>query len=78
MTTTYDPSDFISIADAAGTLKVSKMTLYRWARAKTIISVVVAGKLCILKSEVERLQQKTPSQGVLLPAQEMNVNLQQG
>lgn len=50
----------ISVAQAARSLGLSKMTIYRWARSEPakIASKDVAGFLFIPQSEVERLQKE--------------------
>ena len=57
----YDPSELLSIAQAAEALGVSIWTVYRWAQKKVIDSVEVAGLLCIPKKEVERRQMRAPT-----------------
>lgn len=48
----------VSVAQAAESLNVSKMTIYRWANSTPpiIASREIAGLLCIPKKEIERLK----------------------
>jgi hypothetical protein len=70
MSPLYDPAELLSIAQAAQALHVSIWTVYRKARSKLVISIEIAGRTYIPKSEVERLQkQKDSRPGSPLPAQ---------
>ncbi len=53
---TVTTSDLLSIAQAAKELGVHRITLYRWIKAKKIISARFGGFLFIPKSEIERLK----------------------
>ena len=59
----YDPSELLSIAQAAEALGVSIWTVYRWAQKKVIDSVEVAGLLCIPKKEVDKKKSESSRTG---------------
>jgi excisionase family DNA binding protein len=56
MAVAYQPSDLISVVQAAKTLGVTRGTLYRWIRQRLVDSVSIADHLCIPKTEVKRLK----------------------
>jgi excisionase family DNA binding protein len=57
----YDPSELLSIAQAAQALGVSIWTVYRRAKSNLVDSVEIAGRTYIPKSEVEKLQKQKGS-----------------
>ena len=52
----FQDNEVVSVAQAAETLNVSKMTIYRWIESKIIASREVAGLVCIPQKEIERLK----------------------
>lgn len=51
-----DMAKLLTVARAAQGLGLSKMTVYRWARAKEIKSREIDGILFILQDEVDRIK----------------------
>lgn len=50
----------LTVARAAQSLGLSKMTVYRWARAKEIKSREIDGVLFIPQDEVDRIKARAP------------------
>jgi excisionase family DNA binding protein len=57
----YSSDELVTVAQTAKSLRLSKMTIYRWIRAKTIKYRELAGFYFIPKKEVERLQNQRAS-----------------
>jgi excisionase family DNA binding protein len=61
-------NEVVSVAQAAETLNVSKMTIYRWIESKIIASREVAGLVCIPQKEIERLKtERAPAEATEAP-----------
>jgi excisionase family DNA binding protein len=56
-----DTGEVYDAAEAARLIGIGYATLYRWIKAGKLISIKLAGRTLIPKTEVERLQKKKDS-----------------
>ena len=50
--------DLVSVAAAAKDIGCTRQTVYRWLRKQKMVSLEIAGQLCIPRDEVERIKNK--------------------
>lgn len=56
MDITLETKDLLSVAQAAKEIGCSRLTVYRWAASRKILSVKLGGIIYIPKSEVLRMK----------------------
>ena len=60
MEITFSTNDLVTVTEAANVLGCARLTIYRWVQSGKILGVHVAGMLFIPKTEVERMQGRSP------------------